>query len=391
VVGQFNVPIGNLSGDVGTNALFIVGNGLDNINRSNALVVRRDGRVGIGTNIPSRQLHINGDMRLTGALYDGNNQPGNADYILTSTVTGVNWVDIATLDGDWLVDGQNMSSIPTGNVGIGTTNPGAKLGVNGNILLTSDANREIGMQINNGGIGNKLTIHSTDMDDLGSGGDLILRGGGAGDPPGEGGSVFVYGGLGLPTAGSNVILAHTGSIARGKVGIGTSTPNEVLHVEGPGSGQLRAGQGSSFLKMGYDGFNCRIDAYDNGAPHLNRLLINYDTGGDVVMGGGPGGRCDLQVNGKISTCEVEVTNSGWCDYVFEDDYDLMPLMQVEEFIKQNKHLPSIPPASEIKEGGLKLGEMNIRMMEKIEELTLYLIELKRDNDQIREELELLKK
>ena len=82
----------------------------------------------------------------------------------------------------------------------------------------------------------------------------------------------------------------------------------------------------------------------------------------------------LEVNGNIRAKEIKVETANWPDYVFEEDYPLTPLPEIEAFIKTNKHLPDIPSAQKIAEEGLSVGEMNKLMMKKIEELTLYLIE-----------------
>ncbi|MGJ1364227.1 hypothetical protein [Sphingobacterium spiritivorum] len=82
----------------------------------------------------------------------------------------------------------------------------------------------------------------------------------------------------------------------------------------------------------------------------------------------------LSVNGNIRAKEIKVETANWPDYVFEEDYQLTPLPEIETFIKTNKHLPDIPSAQKIAEEGLSVGEMNKLMMKKIEELTLYLIE-----------------
>ena len=87
---------------------------------------------------------------------------------------------------------------------------------------------------------------------------------------------------------------------------------------------------------------------------------------------------------------VNLDNS-WPDYVFSDDYRLMPLNEVETFIKQNGHLPNVQPAIEIEEEGVDLGETNRVLMEKVEELTLYLIEQQKVLEQVQLELEELKK
>ena len=90
----------------------------------------------------------------------------------------------------------------------------------------------------------------------------------------------------------------------------------------------------------------------------------------------------LAVNGKIRSTEM-VVESGWADYVFDKNYKLRTLDEVEAFIEKNKHLPNIPSAKEISEKGLHLGDVQKRMMEKIEELTLYIIELKKEIDLIK--------
>jgi len=92
----------------------------------------------------------------------------------------------------------------------------------------------------------------------------------------------------------------------------------------------------------------------------------------------------LTVNGKIECEEIEVKNIA-ADYVFAADYRLTKLDDLEKYIKQNKHLPGIAPASET-ENGVNLGEFNEKILEKIEELTLYVIELKKENNELRAKL-----
>jgi hypothetical protein len=90
----------------------------------------------------------------------------------------------------------------------------------------------------------------------------------------------------------------------------------------------------------------------------------------------------LAVNGNIRSKEI-IVETGWADYVFENDYYLMPLPEIEAFIKKYKHLPNIPPAREVEEKGLPIGNMQKRMMEKIEELTLHIIQLKKELDELK--------
>jgi hypothetical protein len=81
----------------------------------------------------------------------------------------------------------------------------------------------------------------------------------------------------------------------------------------------------------------------------------------------------LTVDGIISAKEVKVSTTPNSDYVFESDYDLKPLHEVDQFIQQNKHLPDIPSAEEFAANGVGLGEMDDMLLRKVEELTLYTI------------------
>jgi hypothetical protein len=90
----------------------------------------------------------------------------------------------------------------------------------------------------------------------------------------------------------------------------------------------------------------------------------------------------LSVNGNIRSKEV-VVESGWADYVFTKNYSLPSLTELKSFIQKNNHLPDIPSAKEVGEKGLELGNMQKKMMEKIEELTLYILQLKSEIDQLK--------
>jgi hypothetical protein len=84
----------------------------------------------------------------------------------------------------------------------------------------------------------------------------------------------------------------------------------------------------------------------------------------------------LDVAGKARACEVRVNNPGWCDYVFEPSYDLMPLADLKSYINENKHLPEMPSEKEVVEaGGFDLAQMNVALLKRSEENTLYILEL----------------
>ena len=86
----------------------------------------------------------------------------------------------------------------------------------------------------------------------------------------------------------------------------------------------------------------------------------------------------LFVSGGIRTEEVQIDlETNWPDYVFADNYNLRPLSEVETFIQQNHHLPEVPSAQEVADNGILVGEMNATLLKKVEELTLYMIELEK--------------
>lgn len=96
---------------------------------------------------------------------------------------------------------------------------------------------------------------------------------------------------------------------------------------------------------------------------------------------------NISANGFIKTKKLTVTQLGWSDYVFDDDYKLRSLSSLELFIKQNKHLPDIPSAKEVEENGISVGDNQALLLKKIEELTLYVIELKKQNESQQKQLE----
>lgn len=91
----------------------------------------------------------------------------------------------------------------------------------------------------------------------------------------------------------------------------------------------------------------------------------------------------LQVGGKIKCQEVEVAVTPWPDHVFKTGYNLMSLDEVASFVEANKHLPGVPSEEEVANNGVNVGEMNATLLQKVEELTLYMINLKKENDALK--------
>lgn len=90
----------------------------------------------------------------------------------------------------------------------------------------------------------------------------------------------------------------------------------------------------------------------------------------------------LEVNGAIRAKEIKIEATGWADFVFSSDYDLQPLSEIETHIIENGHLPNIPSETEVKENGIDLGEMQVKLLQKIEELTLYVIGQNKKNAEL---------
>lgn len=128
--------------------------------------------------------------------------------------------------------------------------------------------------------------------------------------------------------------------------------------------------------------NNEIIARTNGAA--GALVLQHD-GGTVRIGNVavPSGY-KFAINGKMLCEELRVKLAGnWPDYVFNKNYNLLPLSELKKFIEQNNHLPNIPRASAIEKEGLEVGDMQKKMMEKIEELTLYVIDLQKQIEELK--------
>ena len=174
----------------------------------------------------------------------------------------------------------------------------------------------------------------------------------------------------------------------GKVGIGTYSP--VWHFEvggnGASTGIIMASGDEAFVGW-YDrslkssSIENRWGWYaHNGSTHLwdnlnseNRITVTNT--GNVGINTDPRPDCKLDVDGKIRSEEVTVELVNAPDYVFEKDYDLRTLEETKVYIEENKHLPEIPGAKEMEANGVGLADMNMKLLKKIEELTLYQIEL----------------
>jgi hypothetical protein len=121
-----------------------------------------------------------------------------------------------------------------------------------------------------------------------------------------------------------------------------------------------------------------------------QLLLKLKGDGSVAIGTTQTSSHKLAVNGTIGAREIKVETTTWPDYVFSDDYELRSLEEVRQHIDENGHLPEIPSEADVAENGILLGEMNAKLLQKIEELTLYVIDINEQVQKLKEENHSLK-
>jgi hypothetical protein len=193
----------------------------------------------------------------------------------------------------------------------------------------------------------------------------------------------------------------------GNVGVGIIEPLYKLDVKGlsriegdfisNGTGGMLSANGALMVTtpnsspntstniMRIDGSSIQTELSFGSSSIADDLLINTfggnivlcRDGGSVSIGTTTTTTHKLTVNGSIRAKEIRV-NTGWADYVFDKDYKLMKLEDVKRFIDKNKHLPGLPAASVLQKNGVDISKMQTKMMEKIEELTLYILQLKEE-------------
>jgi hypothetical protein len=280
--------------------------------------------------------------------------------------------------------------VTSGNVGIGTTNPLYRLQVNsnqaGNLRLVSN--------------GSTTPNPTIDIFDNVNGTEFVLS-------PSTGKvDMFTYSNHALALGTANTERMRIDN--NGNVGIGTASPGAKLSFSDlTGSA---AADGITWYSPSPLDYGIFKTSGSWNAPNYQQLKLNWATGiildpgssygksfvevgggglrvtsGNVGIGTTNPGSFKLAVEGKIWAKEVQValTNPG-PDYVFEPTYNLKPLAEIETYIKENKHLPEVPSAKEMEANGVQLGEMNMLLLKKVEELTLYVIELKKEVAELKE-------
>jgi len=393
------------TGTIGGNLAFATGN-------TERMRIQSNGNVGIGTTNPSSKLYINestgdGVISKNGLIssrrtittsnvtsYDKSIYAGLINYTIPAGITDNGYkigVDASAYSGDTNFAGTLKSNYGVwARAGIHKGVSGAKIinaiGVNAEVL-----DNEVGTTITNA-YGVKISTNNYDKTTVTNRYDLY--------------------------AGTSKAKNYFA----GKVGIGTTSPEGNLQVGSSTAGMVFLGGGKGYsgigstrsdggLALGYNIYSRYNDASDNriarvgtthgykgysGMKFSQRGVIDFfgtDQAVTVdevantserskmrILGNGNVGigtttpDAKLAVNGNIHTQEVKVDMIGWPDFVFENDYVLPTLQEVEEHIAQKGHLKDIPSAKDVEENGILLGEMDAKLLQKIEELTLYTLE-----------------
>lgn len=264
--------------------------------------------------------------------------------------------------GQWSSSG-NIIYYNDGNVGLGTSSPASKLDVRGSITLGTGLVNE----------NNYLTLRGPNTPyGVNSNQGIKWKFSSAGEA-----EIRAYRGISWDT--------HMDFITNGSSNL---NPQVRMQINGDGNvgiGMIGDNLSKRFMVRGQSEFRdystlnsgdslVVMRAYYNTPNANSNLLVVGGTGASnwekfIVKTNG-----NAILNGQLKAQSIVVTSDVWSDYVFENDYNLRSLSDVEQYIKENMHLPNIPSAKEIEENGIPIGEMQQKQMEKIEELTLYIIE-----------------
>lgn len=358
-----------------------------------------NGLIGFSTQNPTANLHANGTVRFQNL--------GNAttpDFMLGTDANGnvfeypvpVSGSGIA--DADWLKPDGSVPMLigdtkyTNGLVGFNTSSPTANLHTDGTV------------RFQNLGVGSAPNfVLGTDSD-----GNVLKF------PPLTGG-VSTADADWLKPDGSVPMLIGDTKYTNGLVGFNTSSPTANLHTDGTVRFQNLSNATTPDFMLGTDAngnvfeypapvsgsgiadadwlklddtvpMSVNDNIYKNGKVAINTNVIPVRSGSEDVRD------YSLFVKGGILTEEVRVSLANeWADYVFKKGYELQTLQQVEEQIIKEGHLKNIPASDEVKNNGIELGEMNKLLLEKIEELTLYVIDLNKKLDKQQSEIDRLKK
>jgi hypothetical protein len=322
----------------------------------------------LGTTDPQTKLHVVGDrIRLEnqGKLLDRSADRDGLDVTAAVSAQSPDGHSLDAADGD-PTDAVFVDN--DGNVGIGTTGPRTQFHVLGRISTGAE-----------GASPGSITFFLQD----GRGWFHIDNGPASNRTIGR---LRISGGV---NPGD---LEMVSILDNGNVGIGTSSPEAMLDVAG--YNRLGAGIADSWFPYWGDGWayvsgKGIVFREDAAGEYAERMRIADNGNVDI---GTTDPQHKLSVKGTVQSTEVVVVApQDFPDFVFEDGYNLMTLAELEKYINQHGYLPGIPSAEEVDEKGLHVGEMQAQLLQKMEELTLYVIDLKKENEALKERMEAMGK
>jgi hypothetical protein len=288
----------------------------------------------------------------------------------------------SSLFAQWMPSGVDIYNTNSGNVGVGVTNPTYKLDIAGRTRIRSGGG-SAGIWFNNYDNSSvKSFIGMVNDDHVGIYGQGMFNWGlimnvntgnmsiGNAAPAGKLHIQSTTSFWGAYNYGKDLLINSSGHPTIGIFDAGGNNPFAISNVSGNLQFALMPALSNSFtapdtkLTIRNDG-NIGIGTSLQYNPNNYKLAVNGIIGAKAV--------------------KVEVTSTAWADYVFAKDYKLRSLSEVESYIKANRHLPEVPSAQQVENEGLNLGEMDIILLKKIEELTLYMIELTKENQRLQEQ------
>lgn len=306
-------------------------------------------------------------------MHKGNNTNYKAKKMIIGLLllTGIN----GSYGQQWSGSSNTTSNIyRTGNVGINITAPSSKLGINGNMAVgfsTAVSAPTNGLVVNG-----RVGIGTSSPNSL----------------------YKLHLATGAQQIGPNWITSGSPWYLLGISNINTSGNTDAIVNLNSESGQSGIELFRQSTQKWYiynrpnlgDGINQDALCFFGGhGTQTDKMIITQD--GNVGIGAYPGSSYRLVVEGKIGAREIVVTKSSWADYVFKNDYNLKSLSEVEKHIKQHKHLEGIPSQEEVVKNGVSIGDMQEKLLQKVEELTLYVIEQNKKIENLQDKIKSIEK
>lgn len=301
---------------------------------------------------------------------------------------------IHSLHAQWTTNGTHIYSSNSGNVGVGANAPLEKLHLGGKLYIESPY---LGQGVSSAGPLIRMGDYPYSNYAAGLGITQAQIGVDVLDLD------FYCANLGAPLQRMKLTYA-------GLLGIGTTAPGAVLHVNyanGSGDvGMIIQNSATTTNETATIHFRTTTASTDFAAIKQTRVsstsgrldfsvlssgspvaAMSIKENGNVGIGSTDPGPYKLAVEGIVGVRKLKVTQvTPWADYVFEPTYQLPSLQHVEQFIKANKHLPDVPSATEVEKEGLDIGANQAVLLKKIEELTLYLIDMQKEITHLKQQL-----